>query len=99
MSAAKTQQIAAGKEKLDEIEGEHANNQKALSDAKENLEMTRDQRSKDVEFLRNLKLTCQDLDKQWALRSKTRSEELKAVTETIAIVTEDDARELMRKTV
>merc|ERR1719284_2241826 len=99
MSAAKTSQIAAGKEKLDEIEGQHADNQKGLSDAKENLELTRDQRSKDVEFLRNLKLTCMDLDKQWAERSKTRSMETKAVSEAIAIITEDDNMDLLRNTV
>jgi len=99
MSAAKSSQIAAGKEKLDEIEGANADNQKALSDAKENLEMTRDQRSKDVEFLRNLKLTCQDLDKQWAERSKTRSAETKAVSEAISVITADDSMDLLRDTV
>merc|ERR1719333_888688 len=90
LSAAKTAQIASGKEKLDATEGEHADNQKALSDAKEELELTRQQRSKDVEFLRNLKLTCGDLDKQWAERSKTRATETKAVSEAIAIITDDD---------
>lgn len=99
MSAAKASQIAAGKEKLDEIEGEHADNQKALSDAKEELGMTRDQRSKDVEFLRNLKLTCMDLDKQWEARSKTRSMETKAVSEAISIITADDSMDLLRDTV
>merc|ERR1719446_1422979 len=99
MSAAKAEQIATGKEKLDTMEEEHAGNIKAKSDAKEDLELTRNQRTEDVEFLRKLKLTCQDLDRQWAERSKTRSEEMKAVTETIAIVTSDDAKELMGKTV
>eukprot|EP00747_Dinoflagellata_sp_TGD_P130797 gnl/TRDRNA2_/TRDRNA2_174877_c1_seq7.p1 gnl/TRDRNA2_/TRDRNA2_174877_c1~~gnl/TRDRNA2_/TRDRNA2_174877_c1_seq7.p1 ORF type:complete len:763 (+),score=281.47 gnl/TRDRNA2_/TRDRNA2_174877_c1_seq7:66-2354(+) len=99
MSSAKTQQIETGKTKLDEMEEEHATNIKAKSDAKEDLELTRNQRTADVEFLRKLKLTCQDLDRQWAERSKTRAEEMKAVTETIAIVTSDDAKELMGKTV
>merc|ERR1719171_2752790 len=99
MVAAKTKEIAAMKENLDNMQDEFFANQKALGDAKEDLELTREQRSKDVEFLRNLRLTCQDLDKQWELRSKMRAEELKAVSETIAIVTEDDARELMEKTV
>merc|ERR1719181_217952 len=98
MSAAKTSQIAAGKEELDEFEGQSADNQKALSDAKENLEMTREQRSTDVEFLRNLKLTCMDLDKQWAQRSKTRAAETKAVSEAIAVITDDDAMDLLRDT-
>jgi len=99
MSAAKTSQITVAKSKLDEIEGESASNQKALSDAKEELEMTRDQRSKDIEFLRNLKLTCMDLDKQWAQRSETRAAETKAVSEAISVITDDDAMDLLRDTV
>merc|ERR1719408_1213686 len=47
MSKAKSEQIETAKEKLDTLEAANADNQKALSDAKENLELTRDQRSKD----------------------------------------------------
>jgi hypothetical protein len=99
LSKSKSSQIATGKEKLDNTEGEHADNQKALSDAKENLELTRKQRSEDVEFLRNLKTTCMDLDNQWEERSKTRSAETQAVSEAIAIITEDDNMDLLRGTV
>jgi len=96
MAKAKEEQIEAGKAKLDELEGEHSGNVKALSDAKENLQLTTDQRAEDVEFLRNLKLTCNDLDSQWEARSKTRSEEITAVAETISILTEDDAHEQLK---
>jgi hypothetical protein len=99
MAKAKEAQIATGKEKLDALEEANADNQKALSDAKENLELTSEQRSKDVEFLRNLKLTCQDLDKQWELRSKTRSAETQAVSEALKIITADDSMDLLRNTV
>jgi len=99
MAAAKTAQITVGKEKLDNLEGANADNQKALSDAKENLEMTREQRSKDIEFLQNLKTTCMGLDKQWAIRSKTRSDETAAVSEAIKIITSDDSMDLLRHSV
>jgi len=99
LATAKEEQIALGKEKLDELETGHAENQKALSDAKEDLGLTREQRSKDVEFLRNLKLTCKDLDDQWQKRSATRSAEITAVSETISILTTDDAKELTDKTI
>jgi len=99
MSAAKSSQIATGKEKLDALEAANADNQKALSDAKETLEQTRDQRSKDVEFLRNLQTTCMGLDKQWAERSKTRGQETAAVTEAIKIITSDDSMDLLRHSV
>jgi len=98
MSAAKTEQIATAKEKLDMLEEANADNQKALSDAKENIELTREQRSKDVEFLQNLKTTCMDLDQQWAQRSKTRSMETQAVSEALKIITADDNMDLLRQT-
>jgi hypothetical protein len=98
VAKAKKEQIAVAKEKLDDMEGEHSANIKALSDAKEDLGLTREQRSKDVEFLRNLKVTCGDLDTQWERRSATRSAEITAVAETIAILTEDDNREALAKT-
>merc|ERR1719335_778510 len=78
---------------------ELADNKKALFDCKEDLEATRTQRTEDVKFLQNLKKTCGDLDHQWELRSKMRTEEIKAVAETIGIITDDDARDLMSKTV
>jgi hypothetical protein len=99
MEAAKTEQLAVGKEKLDEMEVEASANSKGLSDAKEDLDNTRAQRSADVEYLRNLKTTCNDLDAQWEKRSKTRNAELKAVAETIVILTEDDNREMLAKSV
>eukprot|EP00418_Pyrodinium_bahamense_P053722 CAMPEP_0179180006 /NCGR_PEP_ID=MMETSP0796-20121207/89096_1 /TAXON_ID=73915 /ORGANISM="Pyrodinium bahamense, Strain pbaha01" /LENGTH=513 /DNA_ID=CAMNT_0020883681 /DNA_START=68 /DNA_END=1604 /DNA_ORIENTATION=+ len=99
LAKAKREQIAVAKEKLDTVEGEHATNVKALSDAKEDLDLTRKQRSADVEFMQNLKVTCIDLDREWQRRSETRSEELKAVTEAIAILTEDDNREMLAKSV
>jgi hypothetical protein len=96
LSKAKSEQITVGKAKLDEYELGSAANQKALSDANENLVITTKQRAADVEFLRNLKLTCNDLDSQWAARSKTRSDEITAVAETITILTEDDNHEQLK---
>jgi len=98
LAMAKKKQIAVAKDKLDAMEGEHAANIKALSDAKEDIALTREQRSADVEFLRNLKVTCSELDTEWERRSATRSAEITAVAETIAILTEDDNREALAKT-
>jgi len=99
LAAAKEAQIDASKEKLDDLEDEGGDNTKALSDAKEDLEMTRDQRSADVKFLANLKTTCQGLDAQWAQRSKTRSDELTAVAQTLAIISDDDNMDKLRSSV
>merc|ERR1719327_2531019 len=99
LQAAKTKSIDEGKAKLDAMEAEDAGNAKALSDAKEDLELTRKQRSADVEFLRNLRVTCQNLDREWEQRSKTRSQEILAVSEALQIITEDDNREMLYKSV
>jgi len=97
LKAALDKQINANMEMLDNMEEEFGDNVKALSDAKEDLEATRELRGADVEFLRNLKVKCQDLDDEWKQRTKARNEELQAVSETIAMLTEDDARELFHK--
>jgi len=97
LSASKKEQIKVGKEKLDTMESDGAGNLKALSDAKENHELTIDTRSADVKFLQNLKLTCDDLDAQWAKRSATRAAETKAVAETLVILTEDSAQDQFNK--
>lgn len=99
VAAAKKKAITVGKEKLDALQGESAENSKALSDAKENLQIAREQRSADVEFLRNLRVTCQNLEQEWSVRSKTRAEETAAVAEALAIITEDDHREMLFKTI
>lgn len=99
LAAAKSSEIDAGEKKLDEMQSEDAANQKALSDAKEDLTLTREQRTADVEFLKNLQTTCNDLDTQWEKRSATRSAETQAVAEAISILTSDDNREHLAATV
>lgn len=98
LATVKREQIDLGKRKLDVLETEHAANQKALADAEEDLELTRKQRAEDVEFLRNLKLQCQDLSAQWDRRSATRKEELAAVSEALLILTSDEHKETIAKT-
>mmetsp|Transcript_8678 Transcript_8678/g.19343 ORF Transcript_8678/g.19343 Transcript_8678/m.19343 type:complete len:774 (+) Transcript_8678:106-2427(+) len=98
LGGAKSDEVEAGKEKLDEMEMEQSENKKALADAKEDLKMTRATRSSDTEFLRNTKLRCQNLDHEWEQRSKTRSAEATAVSEALAILLEDDNADLLRQT-
>merc|ERR1719191_1684133 len=99
LKATKEEQIAAARKMREDKKTEMYANKKSLEDAKEDLDSTSTTFRADKKFLMDLRLTCQKLDKEWEERSKTRHEELKAVTETIEILTEDDARELMAKTV
>merc|ERR1719473_1113615 len=66
--------------------------------SKESLVDTRAALAADTEFLANLKVTCDSLDRQFNARTKMRADETAAVAETIAILTEDDNSELMGKT-
>merc|ERR1719424_2196448 len=51
-----------------------------------------------MKFLANLKTTCADADAKFEERKKIRNEEMKAVAETIAILTGDEARDIFTNT-
>jgi hypothetical protein len=96
---AKRREIQAGKDKSKELTFQKADTDDALAQAKEDLGMTRDALSSDTAFLGDLRLRCQQSDKDWTIRSKTRSEEIAAVGEAISILSDDDAFDLFGKTV
>merc|ERR1719421_2220236 len=52
----------------------------------------------DTEFKANLQKNCATKQKEWDERQKTRSEEIKAISETIEMLNSDDALELFKKT-
>merc|ERR1719379_689718 len=64
---------------------------------KEDLADTREQLSADNEFLSNLNLKCDSAEKDYNDRVKVRNEELTAVSETIAILNDDDAKDQFNK--
>jgi hypothetical protein len=99
LRAAKRQEIEAGKAKIKELTFQRADTDDALATAKEDLGMTRGALASDTEFLGDLRLRCQQSDKEWSIRSKTRSEEIAAVAEAIGILSDDDAFDLFDKTV
>lgn len=99
LKATANEQISATSKALANAKSEFADASRTLSDAKEELEETRNVRAADVEFLRNLNGQCQDIDHQWEQRQKERAAETAAISDAIAILTDDDNRELMAKTV
>merc|ERR1719313_468250 len=78
---------------------ELADTEDALAKAKEDLDLTREALAADTKFLSELKLRCQQSDKDWELRSKSRLDEIAAVSETIKILADDDAHDTFDKTV
>merc|ERR550514_2240332 len=65
---------------------------------KEDLDDTLKALEEDKKFLADLKKNCATKEEDWAVRSKTRSEEILALAETIKLLNEDDALELFKKT-
>jgi len=96
--AAKTKQINALSEMIeDKIQRIGAAGVKVVNMV-EDLEDTKEDLVADKKFLAELEKGCATKEAEWAERSKTRSEEIVALSETIKILNDDDALELFKKT-
>jgi len=65
---------------------------------KEDLADTQETLGEDQAFLGDLKKDCATKTSEWEARSKTRSEELVALADTIKVLNDDDALELFKQT-
>merc|ERR1719473_1680457 len=65
---------------------------------KNDLEETAGSLLEDKKFLADLQKNCDTKKAEWAVRTKTRADELLAIQETIKILNDDDALELFKKT-
>merc|ERR1719461_1203019 len=83
---------------MNQKSSELAETNQANAQAKEDLKDTRAAQTADQKFMEDLTQRCATADSEFAERQKTRSEEIKAVGETIGILMEDEARELTSKT-
>merc|ERR1719465_164230 len=83
LKAAKEAEIAAGEQQRDTKTQELADTDSALAQAKQDLEDTRNSLAADQEY---------------AERTKTRAEEIKAVSEALAILSSDDAHDTFTST-
>merc|ERR1719340_362556 len=95
---AKGQEVEALTESIEEkmkLVGELA---VEIIEMKEDLTDTEASLVKDKDFLKNLESSCATKTKEWEERSKTRAEELTALSETIKILNDDDALDLFKKT-
>merc|ERR1719214_149859 len=98
LKAAKEEEIKAGTELKDTKTQELADTDEKNVNAKTDLEDTRNSLSADQKFLMNLKETCQMTDQEWEERQKSRAEEIKAVSEALAILSSDDAHDTFTRT-
>merc|ERR1719301_346157 len=92
------EEIKAGQAQLDTKTQELADTDQHLSQAKQDLDDTRNSLTADEKFLMNLKETCQQTDAEWEERQKMRQEEIQAVSEALSILASDDAHDTFTKT-
>jgi len=69
------------------------------ANAKHELRNTQKAQDEDTKFLASLNERCATADKEYTQRQKTRAEEIQAISDTIAILTEDSARDVTTRAV
>jgi len=98
LKAAKTGEIAAATKQKDMKETELADLLDKVAKSKEDIESTTEALSADEKMLQEASKSCTVEEEEYAGRTKVRSEEIKALGETLDILTGDEARDLMSKT-
>jgi len=99
MKTAKEEEIASQEQMLEERKAQLADAKEKLAMKKRDMKDTRAALSADVAFLMDLKEKCVQGDAQWEQRRKTRMEEIKAVSDTIAILENDNLRDAQKNVV
>merc|ERR1719436_867507 len=95
LRTAKTAQIENGEAMTERKEDELATTDNLLAEAKEDKGQKTAALEEAQTFMRNLEATCSEADANFDERKKSRLAEMEAVGETIAILTEDEARDTM----
>merc|ERR1719310_2508827 len=97
MKSAKTDQINAAEDLSLSKTVELGDTKAKLAADKKDLEDTEKQLAADTSFLEKVKSTCETADADYEARQKVRGEEIQAVSETIGILTDDEAQTAFSK--
>merc|ERR1719331_2373079 len=98
LRSAKTAEIKSGEKMAETKEDELAKTDMDLAEAKEDLGQTQAALAEDQKFLANLEKTCAEADANFAKRKNSRLAEIEAVSQTIEILSADDAKDAMDTT-
>merc|ERR1719217_11297 len=98
LKAAKEAQIASATDQVETKTGEAAAADEKKASDKEDLEETRNSLAEDQKFLSDLQLRCQDIDSQFAERTKTRQMEIQATSKALEFLSSDEAHDLFTRT-
>jgi hypothetical protein len=97
LKEAKTDEIEAGRELLENKETEHADVSEKLVNAKEDLADTEAALEADTAFLVDLEKRCKANNKEMEARNKVRTQEIAAINDTIDILTSDETRDVANR--
>merc|ERR1719188_2532894 len=97
LSAAKTKEIEAHGAAIESKTGRHGKVGLEIVALKEDLDDTSKALVDDKKFAADLDKNCATKKQEWEVRSKTRTEELLALADTIKLLNDDDALELFKK--
>merc|ERR1719310_635471 len=96
--SAKEEELKAIRHSLNEKKTQLAKSDETNAQSREDLEDTQNSLSIDDKFLIDLKERCKMTDEEWAVRQKTRQEEIAAIVQAISILSDDSARDTFSKT-
>jgi len=97
--ATKSAEIAAATKQKEMKEGQLADLTNKVAEAKSDLTTTEEVLESDTKFLDNVKASCKKEETDYNARVKIRTDEIKALGETLGILTGDEARSLFDKTI
>merc|ERR1719284_433689 len=98
LAAAKEKQIQANTKAIEEKIERVGNLGVEIETMKADLSDTAQAMIEDKKFLADLDNQCKTKKEEWEVRSKTRTEELLCLADTIKVLNDDDALELFKKT-
>ena len=90
-------EIAAGQAQIDSKTQELADTDEKNAQAKEDVADTKKSLSADEQFLMMLKEKCSMTDSEWEERQKTRQLEMEACSKALAVLSSDDAHDLLTR--
>jgi len=98
LKKAKNNELSAAQDLVDTKSTTLGNTDQRHAEAKQELKDTKSTLAADTDYLRNLKEQCKNVDAEYAERTKTRLDEITAVSKALAYLNSDDAQDLYART-
>merc|ERR1719321_1925557 len=98
LKASKEKQVAMATEAIETKMSRKGELAVAVVQTRDSLEDSQQELADTEKFAQQLKEQCGTKEKEWAEREKLRAEEISAISEAIAIVNDDDALDVFKKT-